>query len=58
MPDDCWEVEMVKEIIEVKGDQICIENFIREELGKIMESLCSAQTNKLNFTMISLQIFF
>ena len=40
--DDKWKVDMVKEIIEIRADQLNVENFSDEELDEILEYLCTS----------------
>ena len=42
LPENQWKVNMVQEIINVQADQLNVENFSREELGEIMEYLCTS----------------
>ena len=41
-PDNQWKVDMVREIIEVRGDQLKIDNFSRQELDELMDYLCTS----------------
>ena len=42
LPDNQWKVDMVREIIEVRGDELKIDNFSRQELDELMEYLCTS----------------
>ena len=41
-PEDQWKIAMVKEIIEVKNNNLVVENFEDEELQEIIDHLCSS----------------
>ena len=40
-PEDCWKLSIVKEIIEVKADQMDVEGFTKQKL-EILEYLCTS----------------
>ena len=42
LPDNQWKVDMVREIIEVRGDELKIDNFSRQELDELLEYLCTS----------------
>ena len=39
--EDLWKIDLVKEIVDVKADQITVENFDDEDLKNILEHICS-----------------
>ena len=41
-PEDFWKVSLVKEIIDVKADQIDVEGFTKHELDEILEYVCTS----------------
>ena len=42
LPDNQWRVDMVREIIEARADELKIENFSEQELDDMMEYLCTS----------------
>ena len=40
LPDNQWKVDIVREIIEVRADELNVENFSEQELVEMMEYLC------------------
>ena len=40
--DNKWKVDMVKELIEVRENNLHVENFSAEELEEILEHLCTS----------------
>ena len=41
-PEDFWKVSLVKEIIDIKADQIDVEGFTKHELDEILEYVCTS----------------
>ena len=42
LPENQWKVDMVKEIIEVRADELNVDNFSEKELDEILEYLCTS----------------
>ena len=40
--DDAWKVQMVKELIDVKNDELLVDNMSKEEVEFMIESLCTS----------------
>ena len=41
-PNDGWKIKMIKEITDVKFNQLKVENFTNDELEEIMSFLCTS----------------
>ena len=41
-PNENWKVDFIREITDVKFDQLEVENFAKEELEEILEFLCTS----------------
>ena len=40
--NDAWKVQMVKELIDVKNDELLVDNLSKEEVEFMIESLCTS----------------
>ena len=38
--EDSWKIDIVKELIEIKNDQLSLNDFTKEELNEILTHLC------------------
>ena len=41
-PGDEWKVDMVRELIEVRENNLNVEHFTAEELEEVLEHLCTS----------------
>ena len=40
--DEMWKIDIVKELVEVRANQVQIEHFSEEEVNELIEHICTS----------------